>query len=204
MRRLFGGKKQPGPPAPTLDETSQSMDKRVQGLREKVAECDKDLAQLKEEIKRSRGTSSSMAKQRAVQVLKRRKMYQQQLDNLLGQQFNVEQMSFQTQGIQDTINAVSAMKAAHQVQTQQLKQIKINDVENLMDDIADLQFDTEEINEVMSRNYALDGIDETELEKELEELDEELLQEDMSRSSLKVPSYLPSAPQKVEQDQVTF
>lgn len=204
MRRLFGGKKQPGPPVATLEETSGSMETRIQGLRQKISECDKDLAQLKEEIKRSRGTTNSIAKQRAIQVLKRRKMYSQQLDGLMGQQFNVDQLQFQSQGVQDTINAVSAMKAAHKVQTQQLKQIKIGEVENLMDDMSDLMFDTEEINEVMSRNYALDGIDETELERELEELDEELFQEDMSRNSLKAPSYLPQVSSQKVENEVTF
>ncbi|CAG9332370.1 unnamed protein product [Blepharisma stoltei] len=203
MRRIFGGKKQPGPPAPTLDEANQSMERRVQILRQKISECDKDLADLKEGIKKSRGASQTMNKQRAVQVLKRKRMYESQLQNLTSQQFNVEQMQFTSQGVQDTIVAVSAMKAAHEVQKKQMKQLNVEQVENMMDDMQDLMMDTEEINEAMSRNYALDGIDETELDAELAELDEDILQEDISAGALKAPSYLPSAPPQ-KTDEITY
>lgn len=203
MRRIFGGKKQPGPPAPSLDDTNQSMEKRVQLLRAKVDDCDKELSALKEAIKKTKGTAQSLNKQKAMQVLKRKKMYESQYQNLTAQQFNVEQMAFNAQGVQDTIMAVGAMKSMHNVQKQQMKQLNINEVEDMMEDMQDLMLDTEEINEVMSRNYSLEGIDETELEAELAELDEEILHEDINAGELKVPSYLPSAPVKAS-DEITY
>jgi hypothetical protein len=53
--------------------------------------------------------------------------------------------------------------------------------------------DTEEINEIMSRNYAVDDIDEDELEAELNDLDNEMFEENMQGHN-SVPSYLPSVP----------
>jgi len=203
MRRLFGSKKKnQAPPPPSLDETSESMEKRIKFLRDKISECDKDLAELRQSIKGSRGSSSVMNKQRAVQVLKRRKMYASQLDSLQGQQFNVEQLNFNQQSIQDTINAAGAMKAAHQVQKQQLKEINLDQIEDMMEDIADLAMDTEEVNEIMSRNYSVD-VDEAELEAELDELDEELLAEDLNSGNLSVPSYLPSKTEQEEEKTMT-
>ena len=140
-----------------------------------------------------------MNKQRAVQILKRRKMYAGQLEGLMGTQFNVEQMTFATQNIQDTIVTVNAMKEAHKVQTQQLKALKVGDIENMMDDMADMMLDTEEINEVMSRNYACD-IDEGELERELEELDDADFLDDLNRDSLAAPSYLPAPAEKNKEE----
>lgn len=191
----FFGKKKPEPKGPTLEEANSSMDARVQQLKEKVAECDKELGQLRLAIKNSRGSTQQMNKQRAVQTLKRRKMYASQLEGLIGTQFNIEQMTFAAQSIQDTINTVTAMKTAHKVQTQQLKQLKVGDIEKMMDDMADMMMDTEEINEVMSRNYACE-VDEDDLERELDELDEADLFDDLNRDSMAVPSYLPKTEEK--------
>jgi hypothetical protein len=60
--------------------------------------------------------------------------------------------------------------------------------------------DTEEINEVMSRNYACDEIDEGELERELDELDEADLFDDLNRDSLAAPSYLPAVQQEKKEE----
>ena len=196
----FFGKKKPEPvKGPTLEEANSSMETRIQSLKEKVQECDKELSQLREAIKTSRGGTQAMNKQRAVQILKRRKMYAGQLEGLMGTQFNVEQMTFATQNIQDTIVTVNAMKEAHKVQTQQLKALKVGDIENMMDDMADMMLDTEEINEVMSRNYACD-IDEGELERELEELDDADFLDDLNRDSLAAPSYLPAPAEKNKEE----
>jgi charged multivesicular body protein 5 len=193
--RFFGKKKPEPAKGPTLEEANASMDTRVQSLKEKVSECDRELVQLREAIKNSRGSTQQMNKQRAVQLLKRRKMYASQLEGLMGTQFNIEQMTFTAQSIQDTINTVTAMKEAHKVQTQQLKQLKVGDVEKMMDDMADMMMDTEEINEIMSRNYACE-VDEGELERELDELDEADLFDDLNRESMEVPSYLPKTQEK--------
>jgi charged multivesicular body protein 5 len=192
--RFFGKKKEPVK-APTLEEANSGMETRITALKEKVQECDKELAQLREAIKNSRGSTQATNKQRAVQLLKRRKMYSSQLEGLIGTQFNVEQMTFAAQNIQDTLTTVAAMKEAHKVQSQQLKSFKINDIENMMDDMADMMLDTEEINEVMSRNYGCE-IDEGELERELEELDDADYLDDLNRDSLSAPSYLPAPAEK--------
>lgn len=192
----FFGKKKPEPvKGPSLEEANAGMEVRIKSLKEKVQECDKELAGLREAIKTSRGSTQTMNKQRAVQLLKRRKMYSSQLEGLMGTQFNVEQMTFAAQNMQDTLTTVSAMKEAHKVQSQQLKAFKIGDIENMMDDMAEMMEDTEEINEVMSRNYACD-IDEGDLERELEELDDVDFLDDLNRDSLAAPSYLPAPVEK--------
>ena len=44
----------------------------------------------------------------------------------------------------------------------------------------------------MSRNYALEGMDETELEDELNELDNEIFEDNLMGNSMAVPSYIPT------------
>jgi hypothetical protein len=178
------------------------MDSRSTVLRKRVEECDKELAQLKTQILNSRGNSQTLAKQKAMAVMKRRKMYSNQLEMLLGQQFNVEQVAFNQASVQDTINTVSAMKQAYTVQKAQMKQIKIGDVDKLMDDLHEQYLDMEEVNEIMSRNYGVDDIDEGELEDELNALDVEMLEDNLGRESLEVPSYLPSAPARKAEEEL--
>ncbi len=79
---------------------------------------------------------------------------------------------------------------------QQMQQVKIDDVENMMDDMEDLMMDQNEISELLGRNYALpDGFDESELEAEFAQLEEECALDAVQgiTASPAVPSYLPSA-----------
>lgn len=45
-------------------------------------------------------------------ILKRKKMYEQQLNTLTNQQFNVDQMQFNSESIQSNIQMFDAMKSA--------------------------------------------------------------------------------------------
>lgn len=206
MNRFFGTKKkEEANSAPTMSETTDNMEKRVQFLRAKIQECEKDLISFRTQIKNSRGNSQHMVKQRAMQVMKRRKMYSAQLDNLLSQQFNLEQVNFNQQGIQDTLVAMNAMKQAHTAQVAQLKHVNVGQVEDMIDDMHDLMLDMEEVNEVMGRNYGIEDIDEAELDAELIGLDEEMLNENLNQGDVTVPSYLPSPPVKnVEEEELRF
>lgn len=48
---------------------------------------------------------------RAAQAMKRKKMYEQQRDQLIGTQFNIENLAFQQEQAEITCTAVEAMKA---------------------------------------------------------------------------------------------
>ena len=82
MNKLFGTSKpkpEPAPAtninAPTLTETSQKMDQRTKVIQAKIDECNVQLADLKNQMKTARGASLNSLKQRALQCLRRRKMY---------------------------------------------------------------------------------------------------------------------------------
>jgi len=81
------------------------------------------------------------------------------------------------------------MKETTKAMRGQMKNIKIDDVEKVHDDMEDLLLDQEEIQEVLGRSYAgMDEIDEDELDDELAALDSELLGEDDELDL--APSYL--------------
>jgi len=80
MRRIFGAKKkgQEKPPAASLDEISKKMEDKSSGIDKKIADLDRQLVDLKKKMKSSRGAAKARYKQQALQVLKRRKMYDNQ------------------------------------------------------------------------------------------------------------------------------
>ena len=57
-----------------------------------------------------------------------------------------------------------------------MKNLNMDQMEDLFDDMADMMADMEEINEVMGRTYNVE-FDEAELMGELDELDEEIVSE---------------------------
>ena len=65
----------------------------------KIDECNQQLATLKQQMATARGSSLNSLKQRALQVLRRRKMYDQQLGQVMNQQFNVDQVAFAQESI---------------------------------------------------------------------------------------------------------
>ena len=83
------------------------LDSRGKVIQAKIDECNVKLAELKKQMATARGTGLNSLKQRALQVLRRRKMYDQQLGQLMNQQFNVDQVAFHTESMQDTMNTVS-------------------------------------------------------------------------------------------------
>jgi hypothetical protein len=197
MRRLFGKKKEPAlPQGPSLGENSENLEKRIGVLKGKIEECDSELRKLRELVGASRGMTQNMHKQKMLQIMKRRKMYAGQLEQLSSTQFNLDQVAFNAENIQSTIDSFNALKRANEVQKQHMKTINIDDLEDTVDSMQDMQYDVQEMNEIMSRSYAIDDVNEDDLEAELAELDQELLEENFRGSSVKAPVYLPGQVQE--------
>ena len=55
-------------------------------------ECNKQLADIKNQMKTAKGASYKSLQQKALGILRRRKMYDAQLGNIMNQQFNVDQV----------------------------------------------------------------------------------------------------------------
>jgi hypothetical protein len=191
MRKLFGKKKEPAlPEGPSLEEHCANLEKRIGVLRGKIEGCDSELRNLRELVGTSRGTTQNMHKQKMLQIMKRRKMYAIQLEQISSTQFNLDQIAFHGENIQSTVDSFNALKRAIEIQKQHMKKVDIDDLEDTVDSMQDMQYDVQAMNEIMSRSYAIDDINEEDLEAELAELDEELLEKNFRGSSVKTPVYL--------------
>lgn len=109
-------------------------------------------------------------------ALKRKKMYEQQRENLRGARFNLESQVLAIENAnvnKETIDAMrtgaAAMKSIH-------GELNIDKVENAMDDVREQMDLANEITAAISQPLGMDmGLDLDELDAELEELEQEAL-----------------------------
>ncbi|XP_011032901.1 PREDICTED: charged multivesicular body protein 5-like [Populus euphratica] len=188
MKRVFGLKKDKEPP-PSIQDSSDRINKRGETVDEKIKKLDAELARYKEQIKNTRpGPAQEAVKSRAMRVLKQKRMYEGQRDMLYNQTFNLDQVAFASEGIKDAQQTVSALKSANKELKGLMKTVKIQDIDNLQDEMMDLMDVSSEIQETLGRSYSVpDDIDEEDLMGELDALEADMAMETESDG---VPSYL--------------
>ena len=195
MNRIFGQKKA-APPPPSLSDASTKIDARTAALDEKIRKLDDELRRYHQQMKKAKGPAATTLKKRALDTLKRKKMYEQQRDQLAGQAFNVEQTAFAIDSVKDTQTTVAAMKAASGALKHEFQNMNLDEIEDVHDDLAEMMEDMNEVQDILGRNYALpDDIDEADLESELAGLEDELegtAETDFDSTSA-TPSYLQPA-----------
>ncbi|XP_066999242.1 charged multivesicular body protein 5 [Anabrus simplex] len=195
MNRLFG-KAKPKEPPPNMNDCIAGVDSRAESVEKKIARLDAELKKYKDQMKKMReGPAKNAVKQKAVRILKQRKMYEQQADNLRQQAFNMEQANYACQTLKDTHTTVVAMKAGMKQMQKEFKKINIDEIEDVQDDLADMLEQADEVQEALGRSYGMPEIDDEELEAELDALGDEIALDD-DTSYLDDAVKAPSAPDK--------
>ncbi|KAJ3130766.1 hypothetical protein HK101_004947 [Irineochytrium annulatum] len=191
MNRIFGTSK-PTVPRPTVADAIRDTDGRVDAVEVKIKKLDGELAKYKDQMKKMReGAAKESVKQKAMRVLKQKKMYEGQRDQLMQQSFNMEQASMTTENLKNTLVTVDAMKSANKELRTQYKKINVDKIEKIQDEMEDLLEQANDIQETLGRSYALpDDLDEADLDAELE-----ALEDDFNEEEEEVPSYLQEEPE---------
>lgn len=207
MKRFFGTAKEESKPAgkPSLEEASAKIDAQVLSLEEKIIKADNDVKQLV-----AKGATNGTAKQQALQVMKKKKMYEQQRDQLLSTQFNVDALKIQQEQAEITAIAAQAMQDGTAELKEQHKKIDINKIDKLTDDMAELNDEMKAISETLAQNTSTECDDD--VEAEYARMEEEMAamalgggaSADASMSSAPVATTLPpgSAPVQSRPDVV--
>lgn len=194
----FVGKKKDKKPVATLDDTSKRLEGRGESIDVKIARLDKELVGYKKQLKSAKGASAARIKQKALAVLKKKKMYEKQRDQLSNQAFNVDQQAFMIESVKDAQETVATMKQTKKAMKGAMKKINIDKIDDLQYDMEDMMYDHEELQDVMGRALGFDeDLDEGELDDELaalDDLDLEDLEEDEGEADYLKSSKLPSAP----------
>ena len=166
--KLFGGKK--GEKGPTTGEAIQKLRETEDMLMKKQEFLEK---KVETEIATARKNAKSN-KRVALGALKRKKRYEKQLQQIDGTLTTIEQQREALEGantntavLQTMASAAKAMKSAH-------SDMDVDQVHDMMDDIAEQQDVAKEIAEAIANPVAFgQDFDEDELEAELDELEAE-------------------------------
>jgi charged multivesicular body protein 5 len=174
MRRIFGSG-QPKAPPPNLSDAISTIEGRSESMEKKISKLDAELVQLKDQMKKMReGPSKNLVKQKALRILKQKRMYEWQKDQLNQQTFNMEQSNFAIQGMKDNQITVAAMADGLKTMKNEYKKLNIDKIDRLQDDMEDMLDMNNDIQEALGRQYDTPDIDEADLEAELEALGDEL------------------------------
>lgn len=191
MRNFFGKKKVekiPEPEPDSLDVTSQKLGERMDQNQLKLDAID---AQLKNQLKIVQETRNPAAKasarKKAMMLLKRKKLYENQMNALANTQMNVDSANLSCQMMNDNMNVMKVMAHTVKVQQDTLHQMGgIDKMYDVMDDMQELKEQQDEINEEFQRNYDVD-VEDADLDAELDELDYQMRVE-MDNDQLKAPN----------------
>ncbi|KAK5016014.1 charged multivesicular body protein 5 [Cryomyces antarcticus] len=190
MNRLFGAKSTG--PKPTLNSAIANVDGRIETIDVKLAKLNAELATYQTRLARMKdGPGKAAIKQKALKVLRQRKLYESQRDQLQQQSWNMEQAGMMQDNLKNTMTTVDAMKTTTKELRKQYGKVNIDKIEKMQDEMADLMDMGNDIQESISRSYDVpEDVDEAELDAELEALGEEVEFEGMGEMESGVPSFM--------------
>lgn len=186
--KVFGGKKDDK--APTTSEAIQKLRATEEMLVKKQEYLEKKIEQELVIVKKN-GTAN---KRVAIQALKRKKRYEKQLQQIDGTLATIEMQREALEGANTNTAVLQTMKLAADALKTAHQHMDVDEVHGMMDDIAEQQDVAKEISEAISNPVAFgNDIDEDELEKELEELEQEELDRELLGTG-PTTDQLPSVP----------
>ncbi|WFD00509.1 Vacuolar protein-sorting-associated protein 60 [Malassezia yamatoensis] len=197
MYRLFGQSQSKS--KPDLQQAISNTEARAEATQVKISRLDAELGRYRDQMRKMRqGPGKSAVQQRAMRVLKQKRMYEAQIEQLMQQSYNMEQSIMTTENLRNTMTTVDAMQQANKEMRKTYGKLDVDKMEQIQDDMEDLLEQSSAIQETMSRSYGVpDDIDETELEAELEALYVLPLltrsEEEPDEQQLDIPSYLQHA-----------
>ena len=130
-------------------KTVETLEKRIAHLEQKI----------KNEVKLAKIKIKNNNKQKALLNLKKKKMYQKQIENLTAQMFNLEQQSIVLEGSILNNQIFDTMNTSKNTLKRVNKNVNVDTVEDLMDNLNTQMSEVEEVNQVLSQPIDNDEYD---------------------------------------------
>ncbi|RWR72512.1 vacuolar protein sorting-associated protein 32 2 [Cinnamomum micranthum f. kanehirae] len=185
--RIFGKTKQETSPLSTLEklnETLEMLEKKEIVLQKKVAA----------EVEKAKDFTREKNKRAAIQCLKRKRLYEQQVEQLGNFQLRIHDQMIMLEGAKATTETVDALRTGAATMKAMQKATNIDDVDKTMDEINEQTENMKQIQEALSAPIgSAADFDEDELEAELEELEGSELEEQLLQPATMGPApYVPA------------
>ena len=198
--RLFGQapKQQKIKTSITVNDGIQKIKKTDDTINKKVTFLEKQIQKLENEAKELIRRKTGNNRKRALGKLKLKKLKEKELSKLMGMQFNlsVQQNALENASINTLV--VASMQTANDAFKKIKKDINIDDVDELVEDLNEQHDLMEEVSNALGEPLFNTDLDEDELLAELDEL-EELEADQLLLPSVPETHLRPNIPQKVQE-----
>lgn len=148
------------------------------------------------EVEKAKEFTKAKNKRSAIQCLKRKKLYEVQVEQLGNFQLRIHDQMILLEGAKATTETVDALRTGASAMKAMQKSTNIDDVDKTMDEINEQTENMKQIQEALATPIgAAADFDEDELEAELEELEEAELENQLLQPATTAPaSQLPAVP----------
>ncbi|CAO1319563.1 unnamed protein product [Diamesa hyperborea] len=171
--KMFSSKK--AEPVVTTSESIQKLRDTENMLLKKQEFLEQKLEQELDIAKKNASTNKRVA----LQALKRKKRYEQQLEQLQGTLTTIETQREALENANTNAAVLETMKGAADSLKKTHKDMNVDNVHEMMDDIAEQNDVANEISNAISTGIIGTGVDDDDLARELEELEQEELDKDL-------------------------
>ncbi len=115
----------------TTTPTPTQTDSRISSIEIKIRKLDGELLSYKDQLSKLRTNSPSKQalQQRCLRVLKQKKLYEAQLDQLAQQTFNMESTVLATENLRNVMMSVDAMQVANKELKKQYGKVDVDKIE---------------------------------------------------------------------------
>ncbi|CAA6658177.1 unnamed protein product [Spirodela intermedia] len=162
-----------------MNETLEVLEKRENFL----------LKQVAAEVEKAKGFASAKNKRAAIQCLKRKRLYEQQVEQLGNFQLRIHDQMIMLEGAKATTETVDALRTGAAAMKAMQKATNIDDVDKTMDEINEQTENMKMIQEALSAPIgSAADFDEDELEAELEELEGAELEDQLLQPAKTAPA----------------
>ncbi|GAB2268342.1 hypothetical protein Dimus_003307 [Dionaea muscipula] len=180
--RIFGKPKPETSAVATLDKLSETLD--LLEKKEKVL-AKKAVA----EVEKAKEFTRAKNKRAAIQCLKRKRLYEQQIEQLGNFQLRIHDQMILLEGAKATTETVDALRTGAAAMKAMQKATNIDDVDKTMDEINEQTENMKQIQEALAAPVGIAAdFDEDELEAELEELEGAELEEQLLQPATTAPA----------------
>ncbi|KAG8904029.1 hypothetical protein FRB99_002371 [Tulasnella sp. 403] len=164
MNRIFGTTQKK--PKTSLSDAIAATDNRVGTIEVKIKKLDAELARYRDQMAKMRnGPGKEAVQRRALGVLKQKRLYETQVQQLQQQSFNMESAAMTTDNLRNTMATLDAMKTANTEMRKQYGKIDVDKIQDLHYDMEDLIEQANEVQEALGRTYGVpEELDEDELQ----------------------------------------
>jgi len=191
---LFGSNKavEKKAPKPDINKSIQNIKSAQDRLDKRGAHLEKQVAKL---LQSAKTKMKNKNKKGAMYDLKRKKMLEKELTGIENKKLTLETQALALENAQMNESVFTTIKGGRNALKAVQKQVNVDEVEELMDDMHEMHEDQDAINEALGQSVV--DFDDDELLQELEDLDEDDLEqvEDIPEDEHYLPE-LPDAPAK--------